>query len=380
MIDLPVGYQTFHKAKFFNYQMNRMHALGYAREADIKKAATKIKSREDYVREFKQLAGEAKADGRLKNAASYLRGAEFFTIQTSPEKKAIYREFRNTFYTAFADENIACHEVPYNGSQLSGFLPAMELQPENGPARGTVLIFGGFDSLIEEFFVIWKFFAEAGCRVIAFEGPGQGGALQLYGHPFDHDWEKPVSAILDYFNISEAALIGISMGGYWAIRAAAFEPRIKQVVSWSPVYDWLEQIPAFAQSLVKQMLKWEGMMNANIRLRMRLAPVLDHAVKQAMYMVQKDKPMDAVHWLLGMNRKHINSDKVTQDVLLVGGENDAFQPVKLLYKQRDALVNARSVTTRIFTKAEQADMHCQMGNLNLAMGEIESWLGGKLEG
>jgi hypothetical protein len=75
-----------------------------------------------------------------------------------------------------------------------------------------------------------------------------------------------------------------------------------------------------------------------------------------------------------MNRRHINSDKVTQDVLLVGGENDTFQPVKLLYKQRDALINARSVTTRIFTKAEQADMHCQMGNLNLAMSEIEGWL------
>jgi pimeloyl-ACP methyl ester carboxylesterase len=374
MMDLPVGYQTFHKTKFFNYQMNRMHALGYAREADINKAAEKIKSREDYVREFKQLAAEARADGRLKNAAFYLRGAEFFTNQTSPEKKTIYREFRDTFYTAFADEHIACHEVPYNNS----FLPAMELQPENGEISGTVLIFGGFDSLIEEFFVIWKFFAEKGYRVIAFEGPGQGGALQVYGHPFDHDWEKPVSAILDYFNISEAALIGISMGGYWAIRAAAFEPRIKQVVSWSPVYDWLEQIPAFAQSLVKQMIKWEGMMNANIRLRMKLAPILDHAVKQAMYMAQKDQPMDAVHWLLGMNRDHINSNKVTQDVLLIGGENDAFQPVKLLYKQRNALVNANSVTTRIFTKAEQADMHCQMGNLNLAMTEIESWLHKKL--
>lgn len=115
-------------------------------------------------------------------------------------------------------------------------------------------------------------------------------------------------------------------------------------------------------------------MNASVRLRMRLVPILDHAVRQAMYMVQSDRPMDAVHWLLGMNRHHISSSKVTQDILLVGGENDTFQPVKLLHKQRDALVNARSVTTRVFTKAEQAHMHCQMGNLNLAMGEIEGWL------
>jgi pimeloyl-ACP methyl ester carboxylesterase len=368
-MDLPIGYQTFHKTKFFNYQMNRLHALGYGRESDIKKAAENIKDRTDYVREFLKLADEAKAGGRLKNAAAYLRAAEFFAPHISAERDAIYNDFKDTFHRAFASENIACHEVPYNGS----FLPAFELQT-TADSQGTILIFGGFDSLIEEFFVIWKYFAEKGYRVIAFEGPGQGGARRLYGHTFDHDYEMPIGTILDYFNVEAAALIGISMGGYWAIRTAAFEPRIKQVVSWSPVYDWLEQIPGFAQSLVKLIVKWEGMMNANIRLRMRLAPILDHAVKQAMYMVNKDQPLDAVHWLLGMNKQHISSAKVTQDVLLVGGENDTFQPPKLLYKQRDALTNARSVTTRVFTKAEHADMHCQMGNLNLAMTEIESWL------
>jgi hypothetical protein len=78
---------------------------------------------------------------------------------------------------------------------------------------------------------------------------------------------------------------------------------------------------------------FEGFMNVSVRLRMWLVPILDHAVRQAMYMVQSDRPMDAVRWLLGMNRHHISSSKVTQDVLLVGGENDTFQPVKLLYKQ-----------------------------------------------
>lgn len=374
-MNLPIGYREFHKTNFFNYQMNRMHALGYAREADIRKAAEKIKNRQDYVRKFTKLAEEAKANGRLKNAAFYLRGAEFFTGHQSPDRKAVYQAFRETFYRAFADENIICHEVPYGGS----YLPAMELQPETAAPKGTVLIFGGFDSLIEEFFIIWKFFAQKGYRVIAFEGPGQGGALQLYGHPFDHDWEKPVAAVLDHFDIEEAALIGISMGGYWAIRAAAFEPRIKQVVSWSPVYDWLEQVPGFVQPLVRQMVKLEWLMNPTIRLRMKLFPILDHAVNQAIYMVHGDEPMDAVDWLLGMNQEHINSARITQDVLLIGGENDTFQPVKLLNKQREALVNARSVATRVFTKAEHADMHCQMGNLNLALSEIENWLRGKLE-
>ena len=368
-MNLPIGYQTFHKETFFNYQMNRLHALGYAREADIKKAASQIKTRADYVHAFLQLAEEAKRDGRFKNAAFYLRAAEFFAEHGSTQRLAIYQDFQDTFYAAFADEGIVRHEVPYNGSVL----PAMELPSAAQPAKGTVLIFGGFDSLIEEFFVVWQHFAQAGYQVIAFEGPGQGGARQLYGHAFDHDYEKPIGTILDFFGLESAALIGISMGGYWAIRAAAFEKRVTRVISWSPVYDWLEQIPGFAQTLVKQMVKWEGFMNATIRLRMRLFPILDHAVKQAMYMVKKEQPMDAVRWLLGMNRHHISSAQVTQDVLLVGGENDSFQPVKLLHKQATALVKARSVNSRIFTKAE-ADGHCQMGNLNLALSEMETWL------
>lgn len=373
-MELPLGYQSFHRETFFNYQLNRLHGLGYARHSDLLQAAAQIKTRDDYVRVFESLAAQAKTEHRLQNAAFYLRAAEFFVEPTSPAKNDIYRDFRETFDAAFAHEGICRHEVPYRG----GFLPAMTLPFDKAQTTETILIFGGFDSLIEEFFVIWKTLAAAGYRVIAFEGPGQGGGLRLYGHTFDHDWEKPTAAMLDYFDLSEATLIGISMGGYWALRAAAFEPRIQRVVSWSPVYDWLEQIPGFAQTLLRQLLKWEGMMNASIRLRMRLFPVLDHAIRQAMYMMQKDQPMDAVRWMLGMNRWHLCSDRVMQDVLLLGGENDAFQPVKLLQKQQQALTNARSVTARIFTRAEHADMHCQMGNLNLALTEIDTWLQGKI--
>ncbi len=369
-MNLPIGYQTFHKQNFFNYQFNRLYALGFTRKSDLEKAAATIKNREDYVQAFKRLAHEARADGRLKNSAFYLRGAEFFVSPTAAEKTEIYTEFIDTFYEAFADEKIGRHEVPYANS----FLPAMVLQPETAVIKGTILIFGGFDSLIEEFFIIWKFFAAAGWQVIAFEGPGQGGALRLYGQYFDHDWEKPVKAILDYFNLNATALIGISMGGYWAIRAAAFEPRIQQVVSWSPVYDWLEQLPSFMRPIVHHIVRWEGMMNSTIRLRMRMFPILDHAMRQAMYMSGGDQPIDAVHWLLAMNKEHIHSQQVTQDVLLLGGENDTFQPVKLLTAQQNALVNAHSVTTRVFTKEESADKHCQMGNLNLPLAAIESWL------
>jgi pimeloyl-ACP methyl ester carboxylesterase len=371
-MQLPIGYRTFHRTPFYNYQMNRLHALGFARAEDIERAAARIRSPQDYVREFRALAAEAKAEGRLKNAAFYLRAAEFFSPHTPEARNAIYAEFIEAFDAAFADAGITRHAAPYNGS----FLPAMELKPV-GRARGTVLLFGGFDSLIEEFFVIAQTIAEAGYRVIAFEGPGQGGALRLYGHTFDHDYEKPIGAVLDHFKIEAAALVGISMGGYWAVRAAAHEPRIKQLVAWPPLHDWMDQLPPFAERFVNWLLGFENFMNVTIRARMALVPVIGHAMAQTNYMMGGETPMDAVRWIRGMNRDHISSAKVTQDVLLLAGENDAFQPPRLMRKQQAALVNARSVTSRIFTKAEHAGMHCQMGNLNLALGVITGWLDGK---
>ena len=97
--------------------------------------------------------------------------------------------------------------------------------------------------MIEEFYPIWQRIAMAGFDVVAFEGPGQGGARALNGLTFDHDWERPVGAVLDYFRLSSVGLVGISMGGYWALRAAGREPRVDRVVAWPPVFDWLYRLP-----------------------------------------------------------------------------------------------------------------------------------------
>jgi pimeloyl-ACP methyl ester carboxylesterase len=91
-------------------------------------------------------------------------------------------------------------------------------------------------------------------------------------------------------------------------------------------------------------------------------------------LVDGDDPMLAVDWLMGMNKEHLGSERVTQDVLLMVGEQDDFQPPVLAERQAAALTHARSVTTRRFTAAEHAAAHCQMGNLSLACEVLISWL------
>jgi pimeloyl-ACP methyl ester carboxylesterase len=370
MTSLPVGFEHFHRRSFVNYQLNRAHALGYADREELREAAATIRSREDCVAVFEALSAKAEGNGRLRNATSYLRVAEFFTPPRSAEKVPRYRRYRRLFDMAFASSGAVRHEVPYS----TAFLPAYRYPAIGGTSRGTVLLCGGFDSLIEEFFAIWERIAAAGFDVVAFEGPGQGGARALGGLTFDHDWEKPVGAVLDHFGLARAGLVGISMGGYWALRAAGREPRIDRVVSWPPVYDWLYRVPGPLRGVTRAMLRRRRFMRWNVRIRTRLVPTLRQVVDQALYLVDSEDPMDAVDWFLGMNATHLGSERVTQDVLLLCGEHDAFQPPVLTRAQAAALTAARSVTVRMFTKAEYADQHCQMGNLDLACRVVTAWL------
>ncbi|MFN3923028.1 alpha/beta hydrolase family protein [Pseudarthrobacter scleromae] len=369
LVALPVGFERFHRRAFINYQLNRAHALGFVDRDELLSAATQVRGMDDCAAVFETLSNRAAADDRHRQAAGYARIAEFFTPPRSVEKTARYRRYLQLFDTAFG-AGLTRHNIPYGGASL----PAYSL-PASGPRNGgTVLLHGGFDSLIEEFFPICQRIAAAGFQVIAFEGPGQGGARTLNGLTFEHDWEKPVGAVLDHFRLDQASLVGISMGGYWALRAAGREPRIHRVVAWPPVYDWLYRLPRVARGPVRGMVRRRGFMRWSVRTRARLFPTLRVVVDQVLYMLNSDDPADVAEWFLGMNATHLGSGRVNQDVLLMVGENDAFQPPALARAQARALVAARSVTTRVFTRAENADQHCQMGNLELACAVLTTWL------
>lgn len=370
VIPLPVGFERFHRQAFLNYQFNRAHALGFAHRDELHEAASQVDSPQDCPAVFDVRSQRAAAGGRTRNAASYQRLAEFFTPPRSPEKVERYRRFRELFDIAFTGGGLRRYRVPYAGAGL----PAYSLPSALALSRGTVLVHGGFDSLIEEFYAIWQRVASAGFDVIAFEGPGQGGARALEGLTFDHDWEKPVGAVLDHFGLDSAVLVGISMGGYWALRAAGREPRIDGVVAWPPVYDWLHRVPAALRSPAHLMLRRRGFMRWSVRTRARLMPTLRQVVDQTLYIVGSDDPIAVVDWFLAMNADHLGSERVTQDVLLLCGEHDSFQPPSLTWAQATALTAARSVSVRTFTEAENADQHCQMGNLDLACKVLTDWL------
>jgi hypothetical protein len=84
-----------------------------------------------------------------------------------------------------------------------------------------------------------------------------------------------------------------------------------------------------------------------------------------------DQPIDE---LVRRERTDDVSSRITQDVMLMAGAEDHYVPLAQLDAQIQTLTNARSVTARLFTRAESAQNHCQIGNLGLSLRDILGWL------
>jgi pimeloyl-ACP methyl ester carboxylesterase len=369
--DFPVGYHTFNPVKIINFQLNRWYSLGYARLEDVKSAGEQIRTFDDWKQVMTTLAETAASEERWINAAFYYRAAEFFVLSSDPDKELLYDRFSDIFYNrAFAGEPVERHEVPYDGSHL----PALRIRAAKESSKGSVVIHGGFDSFIEEWYSCATFFAAHGYDVIMFEGPGQGSALKKYGLSLTHEWEKPVKAILDHFRLDNVTLLGISMGGWMCFRAAAFEPRITRVIASSIAFDYMQIPPLPIQLLARFLLRFPGLMNYLAGLKMKASYQERWGINNLMYITKIPSPVEASEVLLRFNEENLHSELVKQDVLILTGAEDHFIPLKLHYKQVNALKNARSLTARIFTREDQGQNHCQVGNIGLSLYVMLKWI------
>jgi 2,6-dihydroxypseudooxynicotine hydrolase len=127
--------------------------------------------------------------------------------------------------------------IPFEGRHLYGIL-----RKPAGVARPPVMIMCcGLDSAKEETEAYEAPFLARGIAILVFDGPGQGEAE--YDWPIRGNYETAVTAVCNYIetradlDTARVGLWGVSLGGYYAPRAAAFEPRIMACVALSGPYD-----------------------------------------------------------------------------------------------------------------------------------------------
>ena len=368
------GFRAFNAHPTLNFMLNRLAwEIDRDRLADI---GARVATQDDFVRVALEEARRAERDGRGRDAAFLYRGAEFFTDSAHPDKGPVYEKFMELFYAAEPDARAGRREVAFDG----GLLGVVDL-PALADEKDVLLFCSGYDGVIEELCGTVLPLRRAGYRVVLYEGPGQGSALRRSGLAMAPDWERPTGAVLDALGVARCTLLGISLGSLLAARAAAFDGRVRRLVCWGAMHDFSECVKqSMGEREGERALRlvrwgWRRPINRAVRRAMAADAAANWAVSHGMHVSGRADPFGYLRWLLDFHL-HDVAHRIAQDALVVSSSADHLVPVDQLRRQADALVGARSVTTRLTTAAEHAAEHCQIGNPGLVVDEILRWMAG----
>jgi pimeloyl-ACP methyl ester carboxylesterase len=374
----PVAfYDDLHPNFGINFQMNRCYSFSNDNEmlSEMRGASPRIHNYSEFIEEFLKLYENSLKSGHKLRAAHYLRTAEFYMTLDNPKKEEYRKKFISLMREHFQIDDNLHYLVPYE----DGFLSTYRFTPKT--PQGTFVVFAGFDSYVEEMFKTILAMKESGFDVVFFDGPGQGATLEDYKIPMTHEWEKPVKAVLDFFNLNDVTLIGVSLGGYLVMRSAAYDKRIKRVVADDICVNFFEtllrQFPAKSRKFVTFLIMHKNKVNATffnslIRKLSKKSLMLEWGVAQGMHVMGTKTPYEFFRKCTAFNTTEV-SPLVEQDVLLMGGQEDHYIPLHQFFDQGKMLTNVRSLTSRLFTRKEMAQNHCQLGNVVLSVKVIVNW-------
>ena len=365
----------------FNYQLNRVVMWNGGELEEIKEVASKIKNNESWKRELIVLGDKARSENRIKESIAYYRMSEFFMYDGDPDKLKYYKLSKELFYDFYKDlfgsGKIERYEVPYEDINL----PVM-YKKAIGERKDIILLHGGNDSYFEELVKPMLYLSSCGYDVYLFEGPGQGGVLRERNKKFTYQWERPVGILLDYFSLHDITIIGISLGGMLAPRAAAFEKRIKRVVAWSVFTNFSDILLSQAvqnkviRSLFKSLLslKFKFIINLIFKIKLKKG---DELVKwgllHGMYAYGAANPYDYLRKMAHFQIEN-SAELIEQDILIIGAKKDHFIDYHLINEEIDSLVNVKSLSFNLFTEHQNAEGHCNVGNTKLILDSIMKWI------
>ena len=376
----PVGYHTFHEDQRLNANLNMLYSFGILSREQLEDIGRQIPDPERWIAIFTRLGNEYEGSGDTLKAAFCYYSAMFYTsitVQTSGDvlsKRDLYEKSRRMFDLYYSDDDdLKYMQIPFGSAYLPVYFSAQE------SPKGTIVLFGGYDSIIQEFLGLYKYFRCMGYDIYFFEGPGQGEVLMREGLKMTHEWEHCTGAVLDHFGLDDVTVIGISLGGYLAPRAAAYDKRISRVVMCDLIYDFYGAILGKMGDKAKMFddlvshpknLMWK-VIDKKLESNFFTKWLLDQG-----YSIFEDvhTPCEYFNYIKRFNTRDI-SPMITQDVLVLAGKSDLYT---IFYNdQIKALTNARSITGRVFTEEESADHHCQIGNIPLLLTTITDWIAEK---
>jgi dienelactone hydrolase len=315
----------------------------------------------------KMVADQARVDeaaGRALSAAHkhrrsciYYVLAERYLDATDERKQTAYRAMLDEFaaYVARAGEPIEFVEIPYEGTSLPGlFIPADTTEP-----APIVIVIDGSDMYKEILYLRRGDQARLrGLSMLVVDTPGVGEALRLRDMPARFDTEVPVGACADYLETrpdvdpGRIGLVGNSLGGYYAPRAASIEKRVRCCVAWGALFD--------AGAEARRMRA-----NANTE---RSAPA-----SQLLWITGQATVPDALRVMDDFTLAPVLS-QLTVPLLVLHGEDDRLAPWEHAEQTVAAAINSPRVDLVRGTAELGGAGHCSTDNFESGADIVYDWL------
>ncbi len=304
------------------------------------------------------------ASRKHHRAAMYFVRAERMVSHTDPLRLPLYRRALHAYRKAreLNRDPINFVEVAYGGSAI----PGLFLRGEGEGPRPTVLHLQGFDSLKETQYPYLDGYRPRGMNALIVDQPGAGEALRLNGLVGVIETETYVAALLDYLqgrpdvDGESIGLCGMSMGGFFAPRAAAHEPRVKACAAWGALY---EAAPLY-----------RGIIEKARGAEVSLPDTIGHAL-----WTFGCSTLEELEAFFGRMTLEPVIGRLTCPLLVTHGENDRQVP---LAQARRTVEEAGSTDKelKVFTKAEGGAEHCQLDNRYRGADYVADWFAERLGG
>lgn len=346
-----------------------------------------------WVEQFAAAAARQESDARSRAGRGHLvsardqylvacnsyRAAEYYTGITDERHAAYGRKSRACFLEAMKlrDGLFESPQLPYGAAPL----PAYYLEPADRKSAKTLLIVSGYDGTLEETYLAYGRAAlERGYRLMLFAGPGQMDTMRF--HPelaFIPEYERVASLALDYAlarpgtDPERVALMGISFGGYFAIRAAAHEPRIRAVIANSPIIDLHAYMASFVGFDPAELPDSEDFQAADIdSLPDDVVPPQTREMMRNLILRFGSSSFKQTYLRL---REFRVSDgdlaNIRCPALGLAGDGEGREPVRQFDHFKRKVAGAAGY---LFSAEEGADGHCQSGNLAYSAAVSLDWL------
>ncbi len=307
---------------------------------------------------------------KLDRASLYFQVAERMQDRSANARKETYAKAVGSFQRSIeaGKRNFRRVEIPYEKGAIAGYLTLAEGM--RGPSP-TVLYVNGLDSTKE--MLAWSglplALARRGISTLSIDQPGTGEALRLHNLHAAYDTERWASPVVDWLEKQpevdprRIGMGGISLGGYYAPRAVANEPRFACGFVWGANHDWGQ-------------------------------------VQEARRRNEGERPVphywNHVFWVWGTPNEEAffklcpsitldgQMEKIRVPFLVTHGEKDRQIPLKYAHQSFEQLVNSPRRELKIFTAREGGVEHVGADNMSFGRDFIADWvadvLGGRLSG